>query len=158
MGIIRRKLIFVLVVVFLCCSVHMQACQESSTQFPVELNYYKDNGTSGRPDPIQMLLDSDLNQYIFYQSSVWYDPDTYLTKIDPNGTNVWTKEYPGLRINTNSQRVQLSNDGSNIKLVSRIYPGYGQLAEIATVDGNLNTAVQFTNIYLSYVSFSTPLK
>ena len=158
MGIIRRKLIFALVVVFLCCSVCMQACQESSTQFPVELNYYKDDDTSEDSKPLQMLLDSDLNQYLFYQSSNGSNTNVHLTKIDPNGTDLWTKEYPGLIPITYSQLMQLSKDGSSIKLIVKNSSNYGQLTEISTADGNLNTAVQFTNIFISTGDFSTPLK
>ena len=141
----------------LFCSVSMQPCLNSTTQFPIEFNFYHNGSASDIYETRDILVDSNINQYMFYSPDADHQ-NVHLTKINSNGTFEWSKEYPGLIILPEYQVTQMSNNETSIRLIGATSAGIGQLAEIATSDGTLNIATQFSTLEITTTSYASTLK
>ena len=142
----------------LWCSVNLQSCADSTTQFPIEIGFYHNGTTSDIYASRDIHVDSNLTKYLLYSPDDTYQ-NVHLTKILSNGTYEWSKEYPGLFILPDFQMTQMSNDESNIKLIGSSSSGAGQMAQISTADGTLSTAIQFSrSLEITSSSFNSQLK
>ena len=99
----------------LLCTVSMQSCATSSTQTSVEMNFYN-NGSSANPYQVfDVVIDSSANSYPIYSTGT--GQNIFITKINPDGTHAWSREYPGLILENLSQRTHLSNDQSTLRIL-----------------------------------------
>ena len=96
----------------------MQSCATSTTQVPIEVNFYNNGSTSDPYVAREILYDSNLFQYLFYSPDSSSYHNVHLAKINPNGTLEWTLEYSGLIISPNFQLTQMSSDESSIKMIT----------------------------------------
>ena len=99
----------------LLCTVSMQSCATSSTQISIEMNFYN-NGSSANPYQVfDIVIDSSANRYPIY--STGFRQNIFITKINPDGTHEWSREYPGLLIKQRSFSTQVSNDQSTLRML-----------------------------------------
>ena len=62
-----------------------------------------------------MVLDSDLNQYFAYSTTI-REP-LHVSKINTTGDIVWSKKYQGLLIRPNSRQMYITNDQNTIRFL-----------------------------------------
>ena len=111
-----------------------QTCETSGSQDStvIEVNLFQESGSSTVFNPLDIVLDSSENRYLFYELSGTSDENVRATKIASNGSYVWTKKYTGMMAREFMKKVAISNDGSKIRMLSRSSSFDLQLSEIST--------------------------
>ena len=111
-----------------------QTCETSGSQDStvIEVNLFQESGSSTVFNPLDIVLDSSENRYLFYELNGTSDENVRATKIASNGSYVWTKKYTGMTAKPFMKKVAISNDGSKIRMLSRSSSFDLQLSEIST--------------------------
>ena len=99
----------------LLCTVSMQSCVTSSTQTTIEMNFYTNESGFNHYRVFDIVIDSSTNMYPIYSTAA--DQNIFITKINPDGTHVWSREYPGLLIKEKSFSTQVSSDQSTLRML-----------------------------------------
>ena len=118
----------------LCYNMNAQTCETSGSQDStvIEVNLFQESGSSTVFNPLDIVLDSSENRYLFYELNGTSDENVRATKIASNGSYVWTKKYTGMTAKPFMKKVAISNDGSKIRMLSRSSSFDLQLSEIST--------------------------
>ena len=111
-----------------------QTCETSGSQDStvIEVNLFQESGSSTVFNPLDIVLDSSENRYLFYELNGTSDENVRATKIASNGSYVWTKKYTGMIAREFMKKVAISNDGSKIRMFSHSSSSAVQLSEIDT--------------------------
>ena len=99
----------------LWCSALTQTCATSPTQSPIELDFYKDGNDSTVYRMYSLVVDSSLNQYLVYSTSV--TGVLYVAKKDLNGTIDWSYKYTNLSIYAYGESIRLSSDENTLRIL-----------------------------------------
>ena len=79
------------------------------------MNFYN-NGSSANPyQVLDIVIDSSANRYPIYSTDA--NQNIFITKINPDGTHEWSREYPGLILNDLISKTQLSSDQSTLRIL-----------------------------------------
>ena len=98
----------------LWCSGSMQVCSNSTTNYTIEVNFYKNDTGTIRSDPMDIIVDSSNNQYLMYTLAA---SDSYrITKIASDGNYIWTQQYNGVK---HYIRAQLSSDETVLRIYAK---------------------------------------
>ena len=106
-----------IILLLLWCSVSMQTCSNSTTNYTIEANFYKNETGTTRYIPSDILVDSSFNQYLIYYLDG--SNNTLITKIATDGSHTWTKEYAGMNIKKVAKIAVLSSDGTVLRMLSQ---------------------------------------
>ena len=143
----------------------MQECQTSPIQTPIELKSYINDGSTYYI-PNDMVMDSSLNKYLVSFND--FAGNIFVSKINPAGDLVWSKEYPNIIIVATSMSTYITNDGSTIRFYGRGGNATGQYVQISTCkyynitsNASINILYQIcvyllssNHLYMTFVKYS----
>ena len=95
----------------------MQACVNSSTQTTIELNHYTHGIITYAYNVYNILVDSNMNQYLIYSNSTF--DNLHVTKRHSNGSYGWSFEYETLQVLAYYRSVVVSSDGSTLTVMNQ---------------------------------------
>ena len=142
-----------MLVSLLWCSVSLQVCSNSTTNYTIEVNFYKNETGTTRYIPSDIVVDSSSNQYLFYYLNG--SNSTLITKIATDGSHTWTKEYTDLNIKKLAKIAVLSADETVLRMLSQTSSRIWQLTEIYT--SNLSLSLPFEKFFV-WLIFSFGIK
>ena len=111
-----RFIALLLIYMHICGQVN--GCHYTTNQVTIDMNWYNNDTNADLYVPADIVIDSNLNQYLLYSYS-GSDQDAFITRILPNGTHQWSKRYTSFEIIDETGTMHVSNNGSLLRIIGR---------------------------------------
>ena len=113
---------FAVFLVGICLHGQVNGCRNSTTQVTIDMNWYNNDTDADLYVPADIILDSSMSQFISY-SHPGSNQDLFITKIWANGLHHYSKRYNSLIVLDKMKSIQLSNNGTFIRVVGQTTSG-----------------------------------